>query len=155
AAIGGAGAAVGTVAVYNATALTTSLEMKKWMIDFQAQGELGDMQVGIYADYAKAGAGTATRANLFSKLGGESSGYSVRANIKPLHTVIVNAGFGIMRDADLLGAVTKTTQFQVGAEYEIYQNFVVALIYNNTKSTTAANFVTKTKTTTLDIEALL
>ena len=137
----------------------TDLEMKKWDIDFQAQGELGDMQLGVYADYGKASASGVGKTNLFSKFGGESSGYSLRANIKPLHTVVIGGGFGIMKNSGVAGApVEKVSQFQVAAEYEIYQNFIVALIYNNTKTTNAANVAgatSKVKTTTIDIEALL
>ena len=136
----------------------TQLEMKKWDIDFQAQGEVGDMQVGVYADYGKAAASSGGKTNVFSKLTGESSGYSLRANIKPLHTVIIGGGFGIMKNTDAVGTVEKVSQFQIAAEYEIYQNFIVALIYNSTKTDNAAGVVganTKVRTTTLDIEALL
>ena len=133
---------------------TTEAELRKWALDFQAQGEVGDMQVGVYADYAKASADSGSKVNMFSKLGGESSGYSLRANIKPLHNVIIGGGFGIMRDSTVANVETKTAQIQLAAEYEIYQNFVVALIYNSTSTTTGGTKV-KVKTTTLDIEALL
>jgi len=143
----------------NPTVAGNDLEMKKWDIDFQAQGELGDMQVGVYADYGKASANGAGKTNIFSKFGGESSGYSLRASLKPLHTVIIGGGFGIMKNSGAAGtAVEKVSQFQVAAEYEIYQNFIVALIYNNTKTTNvgnAAGVTSKVKTTTIDIEALL
>ncbi len=124
---------------------TTSLEMKKWMFDAQAQGEVGGMELGVYADYSSASASTATKENLFNPLLVDVTGYSVRANIKPLHNWIFQAGYGS------LGATNaKRKQWQVAAEYEFYQNFVIALIYNNSK----VNAVTTT-TTTLDIEALM
>lgn len=132
----------------------TVLKMKKWAIDGQLQGEVGDMGLGIYADYASAAAPSAGELNLFnpnSAVGqGALKGYSVRFDLKPIHTVVVGAGLGRMKDS-----LTKTSQFQVAAEYEIYQNFVVALIYNNTKATASTGAVTTTKKTTLDIEALL
>ena len=129
----------------------TTLDMKKWMIDAQVQGEIGDMGFAAYADYASAAASTATATNLFNPAAaGTLKGYSFRAELKPLHTVVVGAGFGNLKDN-----VTKTTQWQVGGEYELYQNFVIALIYNNKKVTGALGATTTTKTTLLDIEALL
>ncbi len=134
----------------------TAIKMKKWMIDAQIQGEIGDMGFAAYADYASAGAPGALQFNPFAAAGataanGSLKGYSFRAELKPIHTVVAMAGIGNLKDN-----LTKTAQWQVGAEYEIYQNFVVALIYNNAKTTTAATGVAvTTKTTTLDIEALL
>lgn len=106
----------------------TAIDMKKWMIDAQVQGEIGDMGFAAYADYASASASTLTSLNLFNPGLTTLKGYSFRAELKPTHTIVVGAGFGNLKDA-----TTKATQWQVGAEYEIYQNFVVALVYNNTK----------------------
>jgi len=71
-----------------------------------------------------------------------------------LHNVILQAGLGSLRQGTGI-AVTKTNQLQVGAEYELYQNFVINLTYNNTKVTPGVGIATTTKTTTLDFEALL
>jgi len=131
--------------------LGTTLEMKKWMVDMQAQGEIGDMGFAFYADYASASASTLTKLNFFNPgVAGNLKGYSFRGELKPIHTVVVMAGIGRLSDN-----ASKTAQWQVGAEYEIYQNFVLALSYNNTKVTPVAGLATTTKTTLLDIEALL
>ncbi|GAV20067.1 hypothetical protein MMIC_P1029 [Mariprofundus micogutta] len=127
----------------------TSVKMKRWVIDGQLQGEIGDVGIGFYADYANAAASTLTQTNLFNGLLVANKGYSARVEVKPTHNIIVGGGIGNMK-----AGTTKTTQWQVGAEYEVYQNFVLALIYNNTKVDTAG-VATTTKTTTIDIEALL
>jgi hypothetical protein len=133
---------------------TTAVKMKKWMIDAQVQGEIGDMGFAAYADYASASAPGVGEYNLFNKGGtvasGNLHGYSFRALLKPTHTVIVSAGVGELKDN-----ASKTRQWQISGEYEIYQNFVVALIYNNSKMTPALGLASTTKTLTLDIEALL
>ena len=133
----------------------TAKDMKKWMIDAQAQGTLGDMQVGIYADYAKAGA-SATNAFLGANTG-QSDGFSIRANATVVHGVILGAGYGVMNTNTLAGignVASKLTQWQISGEYEIYQNFVIFATYNNSKTVTGALTAT-VKKTTIDIEALL
>jgi hypothetical protein len=135
---------------------TTSLEMKKWWIDAQAMGEIGDTSIGLFADYASAGASTATTVNLFNPVASKLTGYSIRGTVKPVHNIVVGAGFGAMKQA-ANGAVAevKTDRFNVSAEYELYQNMVIALIYESTNVKTTGGTNLKTATTTLDIEALM
>jgi hypothetical protein len=144
----------GTIAALALPLGTTAIKMKKWMIDAQAQGEIGDMGFAAYADYASASAPGVGEINLFNPAGtlasGNLHGYSFRALLKPTHTVIVSAGVGELKDN-----LTKTRQWQISGEYELYQNFVIALIYNNSKMTPALGLASTTKTLTLDIEALL
>jgi len=120
---------------------------KRFGIDAQVQGELGDTQYGVYADYASAKASTATQTNVYNPLSTTSSrtGYSIRATVKPLHNVILMAGVG----EDKVGAA-KTTKFATGVEYELYQNAVINLTYDSTKLGAV-----KTKTTMLDFEFLM
>jgi hypothetical protein len=134
----------------------TQLNMKKWWIDAQAEGEIGETSIGTYADYSSAAASTATKQNLYNAVASKLSGYSVRANIKPLHNVVLGAGFGALKQA-ANGAVAevKTDHFMVGAEYEVYQNFIVALTYDSVNAKTTGGTNTKTTTTLLDIEALM
>ena len=140
------------LAVPGAVAGVTQGELKKWFIDAQLQGEIGDIGIGFYADYANAAATAAggTKVNLFNTSASAMKGYSARVEVKPTHNIIVGGGIGQLKNA-----ASKTAQWQLAAEYEIYQNFVVALIYNNTKVTPVGGVGTTTKTTTLDIEALL
>jgi len=131
----------------------TTVDMKKWMVDFQAQGSVGDMLVGIYADYAQAGA---SATNVFTAGTGKSDGFSIRGNATVVHGVILGAGYGIMNTRLTAGATpTKLTQWQISGEYEIYQNFVVFATYNNSKTVGPLGVSTTTKSTTIDIEALL
>jgi len=134
----------------------TQFNMKKWWIDAQAQGEIGETSIGIYADYASAAASTATKQNLYNAVASKLSGYSIRANIKPLHNVIIGAGFGAQKQA-AAGAIAevKTDHFMVGAEYEVYQNFIVALTYDSNNAKTTGGTNVKTTTTLLDVEALM
>ena len=131
-------------------AVGVEAEMKKWFIDGQLQGEIGDIGIGFYADYANAAASTATKINTFNTTTSAMKGYSARIEVKPTHNIIVGGGIGQLKNA-----ASKTAQWQVAAEYEIYQNFVIALIYNNTKVTPVGGVGSTTKTTVLDIEALL
>ncbi|MDQ7012233.1 MAG: hypothetical protein Q9M29_10450 [Mariprofundaceae bacterium] len=140
----------GTRAALGLNPAITSIKMKKWGVDFQVQGEMGDTGFDFYADYASAAASTATELNLYnSGTTGTLKGYSFRGDVKPLHNVIIGAGYGSLKDN-----VTKTTRWQIAAEYEIYQNFVAALIYNSRK-VKVGGVSTTTNTTTIDIEALM
>ncbi len=132
----------------------TSLRMEKWVVDFQIQGELADMGFDVYAEYSSAAAHGLGEHNYYNSdtslmTIGTLEGYSLRADIKPLHNVIFGAGFG-----RLSNDLNKRTQWQVAAEYELYQNMTISLIHRQAK-TTVAGLSTKVKTTTLDIEALM
>ncbi|MFQ5344560.1 MAG: hypothetical protein ACE5DZ_01215 [Mariprofundus sp.] len=125
------------------------LEMKRWGLEASLEGDLGDTQVGLYVDYANAGTSSVSKTNLFNTdTVNNLKGWGVRGTVKPLHNVVLLAGYGSMK------AAAKDTTFHVGAEYEFYQNFVIALTYTD-KKTTLANVSTHSKKTLLDIEALL
>ncbi len=135
----------------NGATLVTKTKANRFGVDFQLQGDLADMPVGFYADYATAKKGTATLANVYNaSTVADRTGYSARVTIKPTHTVVGVLGFG----NDKTGTA-KTTNTLIGAEYEVYQNFVVALIHQIDNVTSAAGITGKTTTTTLDIEALM
>ncbi|TLS66944.1 hypothetical protein FEF65_08245 [Mariprofundus erugo] len=139
-------------------------------VDVQAQGEIGDMSLGIYGDFANAKGKTSTDAaaaipnNFYggAAAGGKFDAWSLRAELKPLH----NMGFGIgvannKLTSGVAGTIaTKVATTQVAAFYEIYQNFEINLIYNSAKTsgggTVAAPAVgTTTNTTTIEFEALM
>jgi len=146
--LGGMELGVGAIVVSgaNKSGATTS-EAKRVGFDVQLQGEVGDTQVGLYADYASASKSvSALKLNAYNtSLVSKRDGYSVRATAKPLHNVVAVIGVG----QDKTG-VTKTNKFLVGAEYELYQNAVINLTYDTAK--TGASTV---KTTLLDIEFLM
>jgi len=125
-----------------------------WFIDAQLQGDIGDASFGLYADYvstkSKSAAGGA-KSNIFSLAGGDAkrTGYSIRAEVKPLHALMVGVGYGSDKDTPLGGVATKTTNWQVAATYEIYQNMEINAYYLNNKVGTVT-----TKTTFGEVEAL-
>ena len=131
------------------------LEMSRWGIDAQLEGEVGHTSFGLYADYANAKATSATKLNAYNTGVNARKGFGIRGTVKPLHNLILGAGFGSMKGGDaVVGANRKDDIWSVGAEYELYQNFVFALTYTDAKAT-AGGVSAKTKTTLLDIEALL
>jgi hypothetical protein len=130
--------------------LGSQLEMKRWGVEASLEGELGDSQVGLYLDYANARKSTAGTTNLFNTdLVNDLKGFGVRGTIKPLHNLVLMAGYGSMK------ATAKDTTATFGAEFEVYQNFVISLTFTDQKNTNALGKTLTTKTTLLDIEALL
>ncbi|WP_038247608.1 hypothetical protein [Ghiorsea bivora] len=135
---------LGAIAV---TGSQNNIDTKRTGIDVQAFGEVGDMQIGVFADYATA---PKSATNVYATATSDRTGYSFRATVKPTHNLIFLAGLG-QDKADF--TIDKTL---VGVEWEAYQNFVVSLSYNEEK--TSAFGVTpasKTKTTLLDFELLI
>jgi len=146
--VGGMELGVGAIVVSGQNALATGAKQdaKRFGIDAQLQGELGDTQFGLYADYAKAKAGSAAVANLYNASTVSSrDGYSIRGTIKPFHNIVAMIGVG----QDKTGVV-KTSKLSAGLEYELYQNAVINLTYSANKTGTV-----KTKTTGLDFEFLM
>ncbi|HIP07458.1 MAG TPA: hypothetical protein EYG66_06320 [Mariprofundaceae bacterium] len=139
----------GVIAVSGSTGGSNAIptiDAKRTGIDFQAQGEMNDMQVGVYADWATAPAGSVTVANGYNaSTVDDRTGYSFRATLKPTHNIVLLAGVG----QDKTGAVT-IDKTLVGFEYEVYQNFVVAVTQSSDDDGT-----TKNDTTLIDIELLL
>lgn len=145
--------------------------MNLWFIDAQAQGEIGDTSIGLYADYASTKDKVATNvlANVFGAMGphaataraDKTDGWSFRATVKPLHNIILGAGYGqtTYKPAGLTGGKRKA--WQIAGTYEIYQNAELTLSYNDTKLDAgyqvagAVGQALDTKTTTLLFEALM
>jgi len=137
-------------------------------IDFQAQGEVNEMQIGFYADYAQSkykvpnvavpaanrivwGSWAAGAVN-----GDKNQGFSLRATVKPLHNLIFGIGYGQVKYKPTTAGVQGVTQkmTKLALTYQIYQNFVVNLAYWTTKN---AGWVkgTKVTNTMLEFEALM
>ena len=131
--MGGAELGLGAIVVNGAvspTVLGAKNVAKRIGIDVQIQGEMGDTQYGIYADYANASASTAADTNVYnaSQLN-KRDGYSIRATVKPTHNIVLMAGAG----QDKTGIV-KTQKVATGIEYELYQNAVINLTYGTSKT---------------------
>jgi len=139
--MGGAELGVGAIMVSGTVSpivLGAKSVAKRVGIDVQIQGEMGDTQYGIYADFASANASTLTETNTYNaSTVSKRDGYSLRATVKPVHNIILMAGIG----SDKTGAA-KTTKFASGLEYELYQNAVINLTYDTSKTggTTTTNY---------------
>jgi len=121
-------------------------DQKRTGIDAQAFGEVNDMQIGVFADWATAPAGSASAANVYNASTTDArTGYSFRASVKPTHNVIILAGIG----QDKTGA-TQLDKTLVGVEYEMYQNGVINFVYHSDDQDG-----TVTKTTTVEMELLI
>jgi len=151
-------AAVGAAAAVAVNQNTANFAMDLKFIDFQMQGDLtDDMSLGVYADYAtvsdKAALATATSAavtNFYGGNAGKFTGYSLRAELKPVHNIGVGAGFASNKTTAAAAAAIKTDTVQAAAFYEVYQNLEINLIYNSAKAAGVT-----TNTATLEFEALL
>ncbi len=154
--------------------VTGKFNMDLQFVDFQAQGEVGDMSVGFYADYAQSKGKTLTGAAAvgsqfyggLAQSGDKFTGYSARVEVKPLDHVLFGIGYGYNKVSDaaakvagLIGA--KTTTFHLAATYEVYQNLELNLVYDSAKTTPSAARAaagatsSTTKTTMLEFEGLL
>jgi len=141
-----------------ATGLGAPIPMGLWFIDAQAQGEIGDTSIGVYADYASANGktdATSGTANFYKFAAGtgaageKNTGWSIRADVKPLHNLGLGAGYGQMT-TKVGGVSTKQKLWQIGGFYEIYQNFEINVFYNEDKTGAV-----KTNATTVEFEALM
>jgi len=152
----GAGIVTGTASTNGGAAVGgANFAMDLKFVDFQMQGDLtDDMSLGIYGDYAnvsnKAALATVTQAattNFYG--GGKFTGYSLRAELKPVH----NMGFGVGIANNKTGtgvAAVKTDTVQVAAFYEVYQNLELNFIYDSAKSGGVTS-----NTTVFEFEGLL
>ncbi len=151
----------------------TGSDMKLQFVDFQMQGETGDMAVGLYADWAHA-KGTAN-GNL---LGAQDAGvtapigtaadalgigqvldaaktfdaYSVRATAEPISGITVGLGYGYRKTKDSVNTANSVNvqTLRLGTGYSLYQNSIISLSYANVRTTTGTTAAVNVKTTTLD-----
>ncbi len=137
-------------------------DMNLQFVDVQLQGDVGDMSVGIYGDWAHAKGKTSATGNGnvygvgVTTAGAKSDAFSIRADIKPIADFIIGAGYGYAKNTPLAGVAATKTQFQIAATYEVYQNFELTAVYNTTKDKIANGpAAVNTKTTTLGFEALM
>jgi len=134
----------------NAQYVANQLKYERTGVDVQLEGEVGGMGFGIYGDMANAKKSTATETNGYNaSLTNNMKGYSFRGQLEPIHGLLVTAGMGNLQNGP------KTDYLHFGASYSVYQNFVIALRQENSKTKTAAGAVSRVKTTTLDVEALM
>jgi hypothetical protein len=129
------------------TAAVGYAKLSDFAIDAQVQGDVGDMSLGVYADYASSNEGNFALAPVVSVKPGATTGFSIRAELKPIKDFMVGLGYGSINPAGI-GANTKLIQF--AATYEFFQNVELNFHYNETKTG-----ATKAKETYLGMEALM
>jgi hypothetical protein len=160
-----------TVVNPNTSTLDSSrVPMNMQFIDAQIQGDVGDMSVGIYGDWAHAKGKTSTAGtgNFYgiggaiaetgarNDAGNKYDGFSIRAEVEPIDRVIVGIGYGYQKLTRPAGDITNKV-FHLAATYKLYQNFDINILYNSEKLTdsmTAANTGT-TRTTIIEFDALM
>jgi len=150
----GFGLVTGKVGKTTGTTATVLPEMNMVFIDGQIQGEVGDMSVGVYADYAHAkgkangnilGAQdvstVTTTSNLlagYNAIGGNQKfdAYSIRATVEPLSGFTVGAGYGYRKTTNDTTATSPEPKHQVlsiSGAYHLYQNSIISLNFTNDK----------------------
>ena len=137
--------------VYNANiGGAAKKDYNMWFIDAQVQGEAGDMQWGVYADYAVAPSKSTGNLLAGGVANTKLSGFSIRAGVKPVHNIVAMLGYGALKTQPNAGNSVTKKRTLFGVEYELYQNAVIALIYEDTKAGNNKN--TRTR---LEWEALM
>jgi hypothetical protein len=159
-----------------------------WYIDGQAQGSVGTTTIGVYADYAHTKALSGVTYNVFGAnplttqsggasaitgtadpvAGDKTNGFSLRATIKPIPQWVFEAGYGETKEtlATASALNTKNKIWQIGGQYELYQNVNLKLMYEdqkigagyglNDQAGTPATATDQTvRTTTFELDALM
>jgi len=176
--VGGFDTILGFATVAGHVGSPSAAEMNEQFFYGQMQGELGDMSLGIYGDWAHAkgktggnllGAqdvtGGAAAALGTTPGGAAGSGtfaflnqnqkfdaFSIRATLEPISRLTLGAGYGYRKTTDSVTATngTKHQVYALGAAYSIYQNMILSLKYTSDKQTTPGSAGMNTKTTVLD-----
>ena len=172
----GVGFVTGTAGKQNpgTAVLGARIPMNLQFVDLQMQGDLGDMSLGIYADWAHAKGkqgtgpvGTLATANFYGSglgantIGSKYDAFSVRAELKPIDRLIVGIGYGYQKLAQAVGAVAADVTVKtvhVGVTYEIYQNMEINFTYDSDRmnaGTAALPISSTTRTTFAEVEALM
>lgn len=170
----GAGTVAGKVG--KTTGTTTSQDMDMQWVYGQMQGDLGDMSLGVYADWAHAkgtangnilgandavtNAGTTALFKNYNALltGEKFDAYSIRATLEPVNRFTVGLGYGKRDTKGTAAQTVKHTVTAVTASYQFYQNMVMSLNYTSDKQSgggLAATAIGTNKTTTLDYLIML
>ncbi len=137
------------------------IPMNMQFIDGQIQGDIGDMSLGIYADYAHVKGKTSDlgTANFYG--GGVMNGqtfdaYSIRAELEPVSRILLGVGYGYQRKTAGTGLVGETTvkTIHLAATYTVYQNLDINVVFDNAKTATVGQGFT-TRTTLVEFESLM
>jgi len=138
-------------------------EMNLVFVDAQMQGDVGDMSLGIYADYAHAkgkpngnvlgaqdvatNVGNANGNAMFGSFAAlgrtqKFDAYSIRATLGVLPGITVGAGYGYRKTTDTRAPIDingaafsqpKHQVFSLSASYQLYMNSIISLNFTNDK----------------------
>jgi len=119
----------------------SSITAKATVIDFQAQGEVSGMGLGVYTSYGTAAANTATSINVlnFSKSMStfgtlKKSSFNIGAElgvIPGIATMQLAFRSGKSGQADVAGGNLSDNAFQIGGTYELAQNLELSLTHSS------------------------
>jgi len=140
-------------------------------VDAQAQGELGHMSVGMYADWAHAKGETSTLgtgnfygsivdeagATIANTAGKKFDAFSIRGEIEPIERVLLGIGYGYKKlSQGAPGDITVKT-FHLAATYIVYQNMEINVVFDNAKLNDPAGALTSstTRKVVVEVEALM
>jgi len=134
------------------------IPMNIQFIDGQIQGDIGDMSLGIYADYAHVKGKTSNLGTGNFYGGGVMNGqtfdaYSVRAELEPVSGILLGLGYGHQKTTVPTGQNSVKT-LHLAATYSLYQNFDINVLFDDAKTTTLGQGFT-TRTTVLEFEGLM
>jgi len=136
----------------------------------QAQGEVGDMSIGVYGDWPHAKGKTSSMgtgnfygvSEAFEAVGADNvagnkfDAFSIRADIEPIDRFLFGVGYAYQKMTRPGGDLTNKV-FHLAATYKLYQNFDVNVVFNNEKlsdSIVPGNSGT-TRTTIVEVDALM
>ncbi len=161
------------------------IPMNLQFVDVQLQGEIHDMSVGVYGDWAHAAGRTSASGagnfygspgmpgepgfgsamdmtGKFNTAGNTFNAYSIRTEIEPVNRFLVGIGYGYKRFKGLAAGDISSQKFQLAAVYKLYQNFDLNLVFDNEKITDPTGTLSGTglknftnRTTVLSAEALM
>ena len=163
----------------------TQIPMNLQFVDVQIQGEVHDMSVGIYGDWAHAAGRTSASGagnfygspgmpgepgfgnamnttGKFNTVGNTFNAYSIRAEVEPINRFLFGIGYGYKQFKGLAAGEISSQKFQLAATYRMYQNFNLNLVFDNEKTTDPTGTLSGSglknftnRTTVLQVEALM
>ena len=147
----------GGIQAFGGTSKAPATVAKATVIDFQAQGEVAGMGLGIYTSYGTAAASVAGATNLFNIGLNKRDAFGIGAELGVIPGLAtVQLSFRSAKSgAGLLAANLNDNAFQIGGTYELAQNVELSLTHTSQSGSAWAVAAPVGKSiTTLMMEAL-
>jgi len=139
-------------------AASARIPMNMQFVDGQIQGDIGDMSLGIYADYAHVKGKTSDLGTGNFYGGGVVNGqtfdaYSVRGELEPVSGILLGLGYGHQKTTFATGELSVRT-LHLAATYTVYQNLDINVLFDDAKTTNLGTASTD-RTTVVEFEGLM